>query len=71
MVANAGVVLWKPIVESKCFWKRMVSLGSYQLIASVEDFDRVMAVNVKGTFLCVKLAGEQMIKQGNGGRIIG
>ena len=39
--------------------------------ASVEDFDRVLAVNAKGTFLCVKLAGEQMIKQGNGGRIIG
>jgi hypothetical protein len=41
------------------------------MLASVEDFDRVMAVNVRGTFLCVKLAGEQMIKQGNGGRIIG
>ncbi|KAJ2916164.1 hypothetical protein MD484_g4231, partial [Candolleomyces efflorescens] len=53
MVANAGVVVYKPISET-----------------SAEDFDRVLAVNAKGTFLCVKLAGEQMIKQGQGGRII-
>jgi acetoin reductase-like protein len=35
-----------------------------------EDWDYVMNVNAKGTFLCTKLVIEQMIKQGGGGRII-
>jgi len=39
--------------------------------ATVEDFDRLMAVNVRGTMLCYKHAGRQMIAQGRGGRIIG
>ncbi|ESK93369.1 acetoin reductase family protein [Moniliophthora roreri MCA 2997] len=38
---------------------------------SVEDLDKLMSVNVKGTFLCYKYAGKQMIAQGKGGRIIG
>ncbi|KAH9073014.1 hypothetical protein EDB83DRAFT_2313118 [Lactarius deliciosus] len=37
----------------------------------VEDFDRVLSVNLRGTFLCYKYAGKQMIAQGRGGRIIG
>ncbi|KAJ2912823.1 hypothetical protein MD484_g7599, partial [Candolleomyces efflorescens] len=37
---------------------------------SLEEFNRVLSINVKGTFLCIKYASEQMIKQGNGGRII-
>jgi hypothetical protein len=39
--------------------------------ATVEDFDRVMAVNARSTFLCYKHAARQMIAQGRGGRIIG
>ncbi|GBE87615.1 Hydroxynaphthalene reductase arp2 [Sparassis crispa] len=38
---------------------------------SIEEYDRVMSVNVKGVFLCFKYAALQMIKQGRGGRIIG
>ncbi|CAK7237125.1 hypothetical protein SBRCBS47491_009869 [Sporothrix bragantina] len=38
---------------------------------TVEDFDRVQAVNVRGVFLCYQKAAAQMIKQGKGGRIIG
>ena len=30
-----------------------------------------MAVNVRGTMLCYKHAGKQMVSQGRGGRIIG
>ena len=30
-----------------------------------------MGVNLRGTFLCYKYAGLQMIAQGRGGRIIG
>lgn len=35
------------------------------------EWDQVMAVNVRGTFLCYQAAAEQMIKQGKGGKIIG
>ncbi|KAJ7097568.1 NAD-binding protein [Mycena epipterygia] len=55
MVANAGVL------------GRVVHLTE----ASSEEWDRVMNVNARGTFLCYKYAGMQMIKQGGGGRIIG
>ncbi|WP_207955854.1 acetoin reductase [Rubrobacter marinus] len=36
-----------------------------------EDFDRLMAVNLKGVFLCYTAAARQMIRQGGGGKIIG
>ena len=39
--------------------------------ATVEDFDRLMAVNARSTFLCYKHAARHMIAQGRGGRIIG
>jgi len=35
-----------------------------------EDWDRVMNVNLKGVYHCVKAAAAQMISQGNGGKII-
>lgn len=31
-----------------------------------EDFDEVMSINVKGTFLCCQAVGKEMIKQGRG-----
>lgn len=34
------------------------------------DFERILAVNLKGAFLTTKYASEQMIKQGRGGKII-
>lgn len=36
-----------------------------------EDFDGLMAVNLRGVFLCYKAAAQQMIRQGGGGKIIG
>jgi len=41
------------------------------LNTTVENFDLLMAVNVRGTMLCYKHAGKQMVSQGRGGRIIG
>ena len=41
------------------------------MIATVEDWDRIFAVNARGVFLCYKYAAKQMIAQGRGGRIIG
>jgi meso-butanediol dehydrogenase / (S,S)-butanediol dehydrogenase / diacetyl reductase len=35
-----------------------------------QTWDRVMAINAKGTFLACKAAAKQMIKQNKGGRII-
>jgi NAD(P)-dependent dehydrogenase (short-subunit alcohol dehydrogenase family) len=35
-----------------------------------DGFDRTIAVNLKGVFLCMRAAARQMIKQGGGGRII-
>ncbi|KAI9434040.1 hypothetical protein BJY52DRAFT_786109 [Lactarius psammicola] len=48
----------------------VVSFESF-LDSTVENFDRLMAVNARGTMLCYKHSGKQMISQGRGGRIIG
>ena len=37
---------------------------------AIEEWQKVMDVNVKGTFLCCQAAGKVMIKQGGGGRVI-
>lgn len=37
---------------------------------SVEDWEQVMDVNVKGTWLMLKEAGKVMIEQGRGGKVI-
>ncbi len=36
-----------------------------------EQFDALMAVNLRGVFLCYTAAARQMIRQGSGGKIIG
>jgi meso-butanediol dehydrogenase/(S,S)-butanediol dehydrogenase/diacetyl reductase len=38
---------------------------------SVADWDRLMAINLRGVFLCYTSAARQMIAQGHGGKIIG
>jgi len=37
---------------------------------SIDEWDSVLNVNLRGTFLGIKFAAEQMVKQGNGGKII-
>ncbi len=37
---------------------------------AAEDFDRVIAVNLRGVFLCTKYVADQMIKRQAGGKII-
>lgn len=37
---------------------------------TLSDFEKVLAVNLKGVFLCTKYAALQMIQQGRGGKII-
>lgn len=36
-----------------------------------EEWDRIVAINLRGVMLCYRYAALQMIKQGRGGRIIG
>ncbi|TFK81872.1 NAD-P-binding protein [Polyporus arcularius HHB13444] len=40
------------------------------LDTSVEEWERMLAINGKGVFLSIKYAAKQMIEQGRGGRII-
>jgi meso-butanediol dehydrogenase/(S,S)-butanediol dehydrogenase/diacetyl reductase len=37
---------------------------------SVEQWDRSMAINLRGVFLCIQTSALQFIKQGGGGKII-
>jgi NAD(P)-dependent dehydrogenase (short-subunit alcohol dehydrogenase family) len=37
---------------------------------SEEDWDRTIAINLKGTWLCLKFEMQQMLKQGRGGAIV-
>jgi|SRR6266851_1733894 len=75
MVANAGISMMKSFVDSQL--PPLASQPASQLwltsplLATGEDLDRILSVNVRGTFLCYKYAGMQMIAQGRGGRIIG
>lgn len=46
--------------------------GAQQTVANypLDDFDRVLAVNLKGVFLCLRQEISQMLEQGTGGAII-
>lgn len=46
------------------FYKTLIELP-------IEDFDKIVAVNIRGVMLCYKHAAIQMIQQGKGGRIVG
>jgi 2-deoxy-D-gluconate 3-dehydrogenase len=37
---------------------------------TLEDFERVLSINLKGVFLTTRHTADQMIKQGNGGKVI-
>ena len=37
---------------------------------SVEEWERILAVNLKGAFLCAQAAAKEMVKRGRGGRIV-
>jgi NAD(P)-dependent dehydrogenase (short-subunit alcohol dehydrogenase family) len=54
MVANAGVSTQNVMLTD----------------LSSEQFDQTVAVNLKGTFLCMRAALRQMLTQGEGGRVI-
>ena len=47
-----------------------ISRNAPLLHLSPEDFDRVIAVNLRGTFLCSQKVGRRMAERGKGGAII-
>lgn len=47
----------------------IISFSSF-LELKEEDWDALMAVDLKGVYLCMQAAAKQMIKQGKGGKII-
>jgi len=47
-----------------------IFIGSPIEKAREEDWDRVMAVNVKGVFLCCQAVGRRWIQEGRGGSIV-
>ena len=53
MVANAGIIQIKPILE-----------------LTLADWERTMAVNTTGVFLCFREAARQMVAHGGGGRLL-
>ncbi|KAF7369244.1 hypothetical protein MVEN_00252100 [Mycena venus] len=75
MVANAGVtgIPGVPFTQSNVSTPLQVgfAISSHRAPVPSEEWDRVMNINARGTFLCYKYAGIQMVKQGRGGRIIG
>jgi 3-oxoacyl-[acyl-carrier protein] reductase len=58
LVANAGIVRDAQLVK----WKDGEVAGTL----SDDDFDQVVAVNLKGVFLCVRAAVPHMIRAGGG-----
>ena len=68
MIANAGIYIGRPFLKSWYLLAQNTDLTS--IIATVDEFDKIFAVNVRGPYLCLRYAAEQMIKQGRGGRLI-
>ena len=46
--------------------------GTFAPIVEIpdEEWDRVLAINLRGTFLCMKYQAQAMLKLGNGGAIV-
>lgn len=74
MIANAGISPVGSILDSTLTspfgidWHLVIPSV---LQVSVETWDRIMDVNLRGVMLCYKYAALQMIQQGRGGRILG
>lgn len=71
MVANAGTARVGPFLDGMYIHLIKRMLFSNPASAKIEDWDTIMSVNARGTFLCYQYAAKQMVKQGRGGRIIG
>ncbi|KAF8638981.1 hypothetical protein AX17_001813 [Amanita inopinata Kibby_2008] len=79
-VQNLGGV---DVVSTICSYPGETNLKQQQMIANaatfnggpflkttLDDWERIFAVNVHGAYLCFRYAAEQMVKQGRGGRLL-
>lgn len=48
-----------------------ISGGGPFLETDTAAWDRQISINLRGTMLCYKYAGQQMVKQKRGGRMVG
>ena len=73
MIANAGTAKGGRFLDRE--FRLFGICGTIGFIESftvnIDDFDRVVAVNLRGVMLCYQLAARQMVKQKRGGRLIG
>jgi NAD(P)-dependent dehydrogenase (short-subunit alcohol dehydrogenase family) len=63
--------MYLPLLDSELRSSRRRRVAKEKHAATVEKFERMMAVNVRSTMMCYKYAAKQMIAQGRGGRILG
>ena len=70
MIANAGVAVNRVLHESASSPSLPAVLCS-RTAAPTSELDRMLDVNVKGTFFSYKHAAVQLLKQGTGGRMVG
>lgn len=54
------------ILVNNAGWAKRVRL----IDTTLEDWDHMIDVNLKGAFLCTQVVARQMIKQGRGGKIV-
>ena len=73
MVANAGTATSAVLHESTRLLSALARhfLMLWSCAVPTKEVERIMGVNVMGTFFSYKYAAMQMIKQGTGGRIVG
>jgi NAD(P)-dependent dehydrogenase (short-subunit alcohol dehydrogenase family) len=60
---------WMVISNFSCPYHSL--LNKYSIPVDVEKCEQMWAINMRGPLLCYKYAAKQMVKQGDGGRIIG
>ena len=74
MIANARVSVNRILHESASSfqyrWKSPL-LMQFTHAAPTAELDRLLNINIKGTFFCYKYAAMQLLAQGGGGRLIG
>ena len=71
MIANAGICINRALHESTYFDSSAIMMASHVATATTGQADKLLDINVKGTFYSFKYAALQMIKQGGGGRLVG
>jgi NAD(P)-dependent dehydrogenase (short-subunit alcohol dehydrogenase family) len=68
-VGNGGSVRWQGGTGHRCAFGHREGQTPVAH-SSIENFDRIMGVNLRGVFLCMKYEIRQMLEQSGGGAIV-